>query len=93
MQFSYVVLVDVNEQAIAFAALQIFDFYINDINNDLEFFIRKIKNIGRQLHLFPKKKPIKILICGNTFVSGEHGVYIKENQNKKTILKEITKAI
>ncbi|MDC1104676.1 GNAT family N-acetyltransferase, partial [Polaribacter sp.] len=55
--------------------------------------VRKIKNVGRKLHLFPKKKPLKILICGNTFVSGEHGVFIEKNQNKKTILKELAKAI
>lgn len=43
--------------------------------------------------MFPKKKPLKLLICGNTFVSGEHGVFIEKNQNKKTILKEVDKAI
>ena len=43
--------------------------------------------------MFPKKKPLKLLICGNTFVSGEHGVFIVKNQNKKTILKEVAKAI
>ena len=49
--------------------------------------------MGQKLHLFPKKKPLKILICGNTFVSGEHGVFIEKNQNKKATLKELAKAI
>ena len=93
IDFAYIILQDANKQAIAFAALQIIDFYIDDIKNDIEFLIRKIKNIGRQLHIFPKKKPLKIVICGNTFVSGEHGIFIKENQDKKTILKEVAKAI
>jgi hypothetical protein len=93
IKFAYIVLVDPEKKPIAFATLQFVDFYLDDIKNDLELLVRKIKNIGRRLHLFPKKKPLKILICGNTFVSGEHGVFIKENQPKKTIIKEVAKAI
>lgn len=93
IKFTYVVLLDVKKNPIAFASLQFVDFYIDDIKNDLEVLVRKIKNVGRKLNLFPKKKPLKLLICGNTFVSGEHGVFIEKNQNKKTILKEVAKAI
>jgi predicted N-acyltransferase len=39
------------------------------------------------------KKPLKLLICGNTFVSGEHGIFIKEKQNKKAIIKELAESI
>ena len=59
------------------------------LENDLE---RNIKNIGRKLHVLPDKKPLKILISGNTFVSGEHGVFIKNNQDKKALLKELSKS-
>ena len=93
IRFTYIVLLDTKKTPIAFASLQFVDFYVDDIKNDLEVLVRKIKNVGRKLHLFPKKKPLKILICGNTFVSGEHGVFIEKNQNKKTILKELAKAI
>lgn len=93
VQFAYIVLIDANKKPIAIATLQFVDFYIDDIKNDLEVVLRKIKSIGRKLHLLPKKNPLKILICGNTFVSGEHGVFIKKNQNKKTIIKEVAKAI
>jgi predicted N-acyltransferase len=93
IQFAYIVLIDANKKPIAIATLQFVDFYIDDIKNDLEVVLRKIKSFGRKLHLFPKKTPLKILICGNTFVSGEHGVFIKKNQNKKTIIKEVAKAI
>ena len=93
IKFTYVVLLDTKKNPIAFASLQFVDFYIDDIKNDLEVLVRKIKNVGRKLNLFPKKKPLKLLICGNTFVSGEHGVFIEKNQNKKTILKEVAKAI
>tara|TARA_B110001454_G_scaffold139348_1_gene129446 strand:- start:1408 stop:2595 length:1188 start_codon:yes stop_codon:yes gene_type:complete len=83
--FSYIVLVDKNNSPTAFASLKIIDFYLNSIKNDLEF----LKNIGRKLHVFPDKKPLKLLICGNTFVTGEHGVFIKENQDKKAIVKKL----
>jgi predicted N-acyltransferase len=93
IKFSYIVLVDEDNKATSLATLQIVTFFIDDIKNDLEFIVRKIKNIGRKLHIFPKKKPLKLLICGNTFVSGEHGVFIRENQDKKFVIKELAKAI
>ena len=87
--FSYVVLVDENNSPIAFASLKIIDFYLNSIKNELDF----LKNIGRKLNIFPDKKPLKLLICGNTFVTGEHGVFIKENQNKKVIIKRLAESL
>jgi len=87
--FSYIVLIDNHKQPIAFASIKIIDFYLEGIKNDLEF----LKNIGRKLYIFPNKKPLKLLICGNTFVSGEHGVFIKKNQDKKAIVKELAKSI
>ena len=87
--FSYIVLVDKNEHPTAFASIKIINFYTNSIKNDFDFF----KTIGRKLHVFPDKKPLKLLICGNTFVSGEHGVFIKEGQDKKAIIKELAASI
>ena len=87
--FCYIVLVDGTENPVAFASIKIIDFYLKGIKNDFEF----LKNIGKKLHIFPDKKPLKLLICGNTFVSGEHGVFIKENQDKKAIVKELAKSI
>ncbi|WP_298781200.1 peptidogalycan biosysnthesis protein [uncultured Polaribacter sp.] len=91
--FSYIVLIDKNQNPIAFSSIQIVDFHIDAIKNDLEILLRKVKNIGRKLHILPNKKPLKILISGNTFISGEHGIFIKKNQNKKVIIKELAKAI
>ena len=90
---SYIILVDDHKVPIAFAAIQIINFYIDDIKNDLELFIKKIKNIGRKLGIIPNKKPLKLLISGNTFISGEHGIFIKKEENKKIIIKQLAKAI
>lgn len=87
--FSYIVLVDDNEEPTAFASLKMIDFELNSIKNDFQL----LKDIGRKLHVFPNKKPLKLLICGNTYVSGEHGVFIKENQDKKAIIKELAESI
>ena len=87
--FSYIVLVDKMNKPTAFASLKMIEFHLKSIKNDFEF----LKNIGRKLHVFPDKKPLKLLICGNTFVSGEHGVYIKKGQDKKAIIKELAESI
>ncbi len=78
---------------IAFASLQVIDFLVDSIRNDLELLIRKIKNIGRKFGIIPLKEPIKIVVCGNTFVSGEHGIFIQPNQDKKKVLKALTKGV
>ncbi|WP_159949287.1 peptidogalycan biosysnthesis protein [Polaribacter septentrionalilitoris] len=91
--FSYIVLNDENKQPIALASVQIVDFYINGIKNDLESFLKKIEQFARKIHLFPSKKPLRLLICGNTFVSGEHGVFIKKNNDKKKVIKKLAKSI
>ncbi len=91
--FSYIVLLDTNKKAMAFASVQIIDFPLDKVENSLNENFHKIKCIGRKLGLFPKLKPIKLLVCGNIFVSGEHGVFIKENQNKQKIIKDLAKAI
>ncbi|RCS26219.1 GNAT family N-acetyltransferase [Polaribacter sp. WD7] len=91
--FSYLVLLDRQKHAIAFASLQIVDFYIKGIKNELQSLIKKIEHLGQKLRLLPSKKPLKLLICGNTFVSGEHGVFIKKGQDKKQVIKKLAEAI
>lgn len=93
IDFKYMVLIDNDSKPKAFASIQIIDFHLDAIQNNLELFVRKIKNIGRRLHIIPNKKPLQLVICGNTFVSGEHGIFIKPNEDKKAIIKEIAKAI
>ncbi|MGJ8759450.1 MAG: peptidogalycan biosysnthesis protein [Polaribacter sp.] len=87
--FSYIVLVDQKNIPTAFACLTIINFELNSIKNDFEI----LKTIGKRLHVFPDKKPLQLLICGNPFVSGEHGIFIKQNQDKKAIIKELAESI
>lgn len=93
IQFYYQILFDENNKACAFFSFQIIDFEINNIKNNFEIFIKKVQKIVDKIPFFPSSRPLKILIVGNTFVSGEHGFYIKEHLDKKLVLKEFTKAI
>ena len=91
--FIYIVLLDADKKATAFASIQIIDFQLEGIENSLTKNFEKLKCFGRSIGVFPKLKPIKLLVCGNIFVSGEHGIFIKENQNKQQVIKDLAKAI
>ena len=93
INFYYIVLVDNSNKPIALASIQIVDFYLDTVKTNFENFIRKIKNLLRKLHILPNKKALKLLISGNTFVSGEHGIFITHNQDKKQVIKNLAKAI
>lgn len=91
--FSYIILIDSHQKPIAFVCLQIIDFYLDSVKNNLQTFLKKIKSIGRKIGIFPKEKPFKILVLGNAFVSGERGIFLKQNQNKKLIINKLAKSI
>lgn len=91
--FFYIVLLDDDKNAIAFASIQIIDFNLGGIESSLSDKLNTLKCFGRSIGFFPKLKPVKLLVCGNIFVSGEHGVFIKENQNKQKIIKALAKSI
>ncbi len=91
--FFYIVLFDKKNQPKAFASIQIIDFNFDNLQNDEKNIVEKLKRIVQKIHLFPDKKPLKLLICGNTFVSGEHGIFIEQHQDKKAVIKELAKAI
>lgn len=91
--FSYIVLTDAQQQPTAFASIQIVELPTDALENTLGNVLYEVKCLGRKLGVFPKLKPIQILVCGNVFVSGEHGVFIKQGQDKQKTLKNLTKAI
>lgn len=93
IEFAYLVLLDDNEKAIAFTTIQIVDFYLDSIQNELQSMVEWIKCVGRKIGLISPEKPFRILTSGNTFVSGERGIFIKENQDKNKVIKEFAKAI
>jgi hypothetical protein len=91
--FFYVVIHNDSGKAISLATCQVIDFYMDSLQSDDQGILHSIACFGRQLKILPKEKPLKILNCGNPFVSGEHGIFNKEDQNKRKVLRSIAKAI
>lgn len=91
--FIYIVLLNEKEQPIALATIQVINFPLDKIETSLNQNFHNLKCFARKLGLFPKLKPIKLLVCGNIFVSGEHGIFIKENTNKQKVIKSVAKSI
>lgn len=93
IKFAYIVLFNENDSPVALATIQIVDFYLDSVQNNMQSVVEWMKCMGRKLGLIPPENVFKILTCGNTFVSGEHGFYIKDNQDKNTIIQSIAKAV
>lgn len=93
IEFYYLFLQDKNGETIAFSTIQIVSFNIQSVQKEDLFSIEYFKCLFEKLHIFSTKKPTKILTLGNTFVSGEHGVFIKENQDKQKVIKELAKSV
>ncbi len=93
ISFAYVVLLDHQKKAIAFASIQIVNFQFNGIEKSMNKSFHNLKNIGKRIGLVSKLTPIRLLVCGNIFVSGEHGIFISENEDKQLVIKKLAKAI
>lgn len=93
IQFYYIVLFNDFDEAIAFSTIQIVDYNIKNVQNDDLFSLEKVTYLFEKLQLISSKKPLKILVSGNTFVSGERGIYIKNKVNKQAVIKELAKSV
>lgn len=93
VEFFYIVLFNDHKKAIGFSTIQIIDFYLDSVQNEMQSIVERVKCIGRKLRVLSSEKPFKILTCGNTFVTGEHGFFIHPNQNKKEVLKQFVSAL
>ncbi|TDQ28910.1 peptidogalycan biosysnthesis protein [Tenacibaculum caenipelagi] len=93
IQFAYVLLLDDAKKAVALATIQVIDFHLDSVQNNLQSVVEWVRCMGRRIHLLSSQKPFKILTCGNTFVSGEHGIFIRPDQDKKQVVEQLAKAI
>lgn len=93
IKFAYIILFNENDSPVALATIQIVDFYLDSVQNNMQSVVEWMKCMGRKLGLIPPENVFKILTCGNTFVSGEHGFFIKDNQDKNRIIQSIAKAV
>ena len=91
IQFFYIVISKAGT-AVSIATLQVmeFDFMESDFTSNSNKFVERVSD---WLSGILKRNYVKIMICGNVFLSGEHGIYIKPTEDKKLVLESIVKGI
>lgn len=88
IDFKYIV-VSKNDKAVALALVQTIELSIDVVLKNI-----KISEwLKRLINFFFCNNIIKIMFHGNIFLSGEHGLFINNEYNKKKILKRIGKDI
>ncbi|NNK81949.1 MAG: hypothetical protein HKO92_02375 [Flavobacteriaceae bacterium] len=88
IDFKYIA-VFTEEKSVALALIQTIEVSIEVIlkNTKMPSFLRRI------LYSLFCKDHLKIMFCGNIFLSGEHGILIKDSQNKVEAINRICKEI
>ena len=77
IEFNYIFILKDNE-AVAFAYTQIVTIGIETITKN----IRMSDKIRRMVNNMFCKNHIKVLFCGNVFLSGEYGTFLKDGEDK-----------
>lgn len=88
IEFNYIVIFK-GEEAIAFANTQIVTISIETITKNVKVSDGLKGYINR---IFNKNSP-RILFCGNVFLSGEYGTFLKEGKDKIVTFKAIADAV
>ena len=77
---------------VGLANIQIVDYHFE--KNTLETYTNDFtQKISQHLSCIIKRNNDSMLVCGNTFLSGEHGIFIAINEHKKTVLEHMVLAI
>lgn len=93
IQFAYIVVYNGAAKAVGLCIIQIIDFLLDSFQDENTSLFEHIKCIGRKFRILPSGRPLKILTSGNTFVTGEHGMYICSEEDKKKVLKQFVMAL
>ena len=89
ISFCYIVILDESEKAVAFASTQTVTIPIETITQNIKI-SERLK--GAINWLFCKSAP-KIMFCGNVFLSGEYGTFLKKDENKDDRFHELATAL
>lgn len=87
--FRYIVIVNDQKEAVGFAATQTVTIPIETMTQNIKIatWLKKLIN-----SLFCNNAP-KIMFCGNIFLSGEYGTFIKEEEDLNGLFHELAKAL
>lgn len=87
--FRYIIIVNDQKEAVAFASMQVVTISIKTITKNIKIsaWLKKIIN-----KLFCNNSP-KIMFCGNVFLSGEYGTFIKQGEDFNYLFHELVAAL
>ena len=88
ISFKYIVIYD-NSKAIGLANIQIISLGIDVILKNIKI----SKSVKKVFRFFMCNYPLKIMFCGNMFLSGEHGIILNQDIHKKSAFLIISRTI
>ncbi len=85
IEFKYISIADTDKNTVALALVQVISLNVEGMLKNIKVapFVRK------GLGLLFSNEHIKIMFCGNVFLSGEHGISTSKNVSKKDIYSQI----
>ena len=89
IEFKYITVSDVQKNTVALALVQVINLSVEGTLKNIKVasFVRKF------LSLFFCNEHIKILFCGNVFLSGEHGISTSNEVSKAAIMTQLGMAL
>lgn len=88
IEFNYIFILKGNE-AVAFANTQVVTIGVETITKN----IKMLKSLRRIINRVFANYDIRVLFCGNVFLSGEYGTFLKDGEEKIKTFKAIAKAV
>jgi len=89
IEFKYITIADAEKNTIALAVVQVISLSVEGTLKN----IKVASLIRKLLGLFFCNEHIKILFCGNVFLSGEHGIRCSDGVSKDEIMSQIGTAL
>ncbi|KAB8155728.1 hypothetical protein EZY14_000530 [Kordia sp. TARA_039_SRF] len=87
--FRYVVILNAKSEAVAFAATQVVTISIKTITKNIKI-SSAIKAVINRLFC---NSSLRIMFCGNVFLSGEYGTFIKKEEDVNVLFHELVSAL
>jgi len=89
IEFKYISISDIEKNTVALALVQVINLSVDGTLKNIKVapFVRKL------LNLFFCNEHIKIMFCGNVFLSGEHGIRSSDRVSKDKITTQIGTAL
>ena len=88
IEFNYIFILK-DEEAVAFANTQIVTIGVETITKN----IRMADRIRRLVNTMFCNNHLRVLFCGNVFLSGEYGTFLKDGEDKIETFKAIAEAV